>query len=101
MADIKNVDEWFDDKFGDEYTEEPVPERTACDAEWETVPAVNETTVNLLGCVKHAVLFGGLTLLLYFWQQSGLMDASVAVPSMLVCSTLAGWGVGKNYKGGK
>lgn len=106
MADIKNVDEWFDDKFGDSYTEEPVADtpdtnKNACDAEWETVPGYAEKASNIWGCVKYAVLFGGLTLLLYYWQQSGLMDASVAVPSMLVCSALAGWGVGKNSKRGE
>lgn len=52
---------------------------------------------NLKACAKSAVIFGGLNLLIFYWQQTGLMDASIAVPSMCVCAALAGFGVGKNF----
>lgn len=55
----------------------------------------------LRGCVKWAGLFGGLSLLVFYWQQAGLMASSIAVPTMCVCTALAGWGVGKNVAGGK
>lgn len=50
----------------------------------------------LKGCVKCVALFGGLCLLFFYWQQTGQMEASAAVPSMCVCTALAGWGIGKN-----
>lgn len=52
-------------------------------------------------CVKWAGCFGGLSLLVFYWQQEGLMAASIAVPTMCVCTALAGWGIGKNVAGGK
>lgn len=50
----------------------------------------------LLAFAKSVILFGGLSCLIFYWSQAGLMDTSIAVPSMCVCSALAGWGVGKN-----
>ena len=51
---------------------------------------------NLKACAIWALVFGLLTFIFFSWQQKGLMDASVALPSMLVCAALFGWGVGKN-----
>lgn len=50
-------------------------------------------------CAKWVILFGGLSFLLFYWNQAGLMATSVAVPSMCVCTALAGWGLGKNVGG--
>lgn len=48
---------------------------------------------------KWVALFGGLSILLWYWEVSGLMDASVAVPSMCACTALAGWNLGKCARG--
>lgn len=56
---------------------------------------------NLKACAIWAVGFAALTLLFFSWQQKGLMDSSVALPTMLVCTALGGWGVGKNAMRGK
>ena len=53
---------------------------------------------NLKDCTKWAAGFGGLSFLLFCWEQAGLMDESVAVPCMCLCTALAGWGVGKNAR---
>ena len=53
---------------------------------------------NLKGCAKWATGFGGLSFLLFYWEQAGLMAESVAVPCMCLCTALAGWGVGKNAR---
>lgn len=66
------------------------------DAKWEPVKAVPNWTDNLMNCAKSALLFGGLNLLIFYWQQTGLMAESIAVPSMCVCAFLAGFGVGKH-----
>lgn len=49
-------------------------------------------------CAKWAVLFGGLSLLIFYWQQSGQMTDSAAVPSLYICALLAGLSVGKAWK---
>ena len=66
------------------------------DAEYEPVKTwYNEKTVNL---VKWVVLFIGLEYLVFHWMQTGQMQESAAMPSMIVCALLAGISVGKNWK---
>ena len=66
------------------------------DAEYEPVKTwYDEKTVNL---VKWAVLFIGLEYLVFYWMQTGQMQESAAMPSMIVCALLAGVSVGKNWK---
>lgn len=51
---------------------------------------------SLTACAKWALIFGGLNMLIFYWQQAGLMAASVAIPCQWVCCALAGYGVGLN-----
>ena len=71
------------------------------DAEWH--PTKPFTWVYaLMGCVKWALTFGGLNMLIFYWQLNGLMAESIAVPCMWVCCALAGYGVGMNiWRGSK
>lgn len=64
---------------------------------WETTKERNWMD-NLKGCAKWAIGFGGLSFLLFYWEQAGLMAESIAVPCMCLCTALAGWGVGKNVR---
>ena len=66
------------------------------DAEYEPVKTwYDEKTVNM---VKWVVLFMGLEYLVFYWMQTGQMESSAAMPSMIVCALLAGVSVGKNWK---
>ena len=66
------------------------------DAEYEPVKTwYDEKTVNV---VKRVVVFMGLEYLFFYWQQTGQMQSSAAVPSMIVCALMAGISVGKNWK---
>ena len=66
------------------------------DAEYEPVKTwYDEKTVNM---VKWVVLFMALEYLFFYWQQTGQMQSTAAVPSMIVCALLAGISVGKNWK---
>lgn len=66
------------------------------DAEYEPVKNwYDEKTVN---CVKWFLIFAGLEYLFFYWQQTGQMQESAAMPSMIVCALLAGVSVGKNWK---
>ena len=72
------------------------PTREPVDAEYEPVKKwYDRKAVNL---VKWPLLFIGLEYLIFYWQQTGKMDKSAAMPSMLVCALLAGLSVGKNWK---
>ena len=74
----------------------PKPTEKPMDAEYEPVKTwYDEKTVNL---VKWVVLFIGLEYLVFYWQQTGQMQESAAMPSMIVCALLAGISVGKNWK---
>jgi hypothetical protein len=125
MEEIKK-DELFDDelcglvKFTDETVKptqpaktekktankEPVKEKKMAkkpvnepmDAEYEPVKTwYDPKTVNL---VKWAAIFIGLEYLVFYWMQTGQMQESAAMPSMIVCALLAGISVGKNWKWG-
>lgn len=68
------------------------------DGKWE--PVKEETWMDRLkGCAKWAAGFGGLSFLLFYWNQAGLMAESIAVPCMCICTALAGWGIGKEAGG--
>lgn len=72
----------------------------AMDAQWEPVKQRNWMD-DLKDCMKSSLIFGGLNMLIWYWQISGLMDESVALPSMLICAALFGIGLGKCCKRGK
>lgn len=77
-------------KTAQKSTEKPM------DAEYEPVKTwYDEKTVNM---VKWVVVFMGLEYLFFYWQQTGQMESSAAMPSMIVCALLAGISVGKNWK---
>ena len=72
------------------------PTREPVDAEYEPVKTwYDEKAVN---CVKWFLIFAGLEYLVFYWMQTGQMQESAAMPSMLVCALLAGLSVGKNWK---
>ena len=69
------------------------------DAEYEPVKTwYDAKTVNM---VKWVMVFMGLEYLVFYWMQTGQMQESAAVPSMIVCALLAGISVGKNWKWGR
>ena len=75
------------------------PTSKPMDAEYEPVKTwYDAKTVNM---VKWVVLFMSLEYLFFYWQQTGQMEESAAMPSMIVCAMLAGISVGKNWKWGR
>lgn len=71
------------------------PKENVADAEWHPVKP-HTFMDSLMGCAKWAMVFGGLNMLIFYWQLNGLMADSIAVPCMWVCCALAGYGVGVN-----
>ena len=85
----KKASDPINEKYGD-------PVQIPKDAQRKPVKPDPNWLNNLKACVKHVAIFGGLSVLVFYWQQAGLMDSSVALPTMCVCTALAGLGVGKN-----
>lgn len=73
----------------------------AMDAQWEPARPEPNWLDNLKACAKAVLLFGGLSFLIFYWNQTGLMAESIAVPSMCICTALAGWGAGRNIRGNR
>ena len=72
----------------------------AVDAQWEPARPEPNWMDNLKDCVKWVVTFGFLSCLIFYWKQSGLMAESIAVPSIAVCTALAGFGAGRSVRRG-
>ena len=83
-------------------TEEKKMQKTtekAVDASW--APAKNSNWMdNLKSCAKSVILFGGLSFLVFYWKEAGLMAESIAVPAIAVCTALAGFGAGRTVRRG-
>jgi hypothetical protein len=105
MSDFEKEDRELAAMMGDKFVDETVPlseakkpatkhETEVQDAEWYPTKQRNWMD-NLADCMKSTMLFGGLNILIWYWEIAGLMDESIAMPSMLVCAVLAGVGVGK------
>lgn len=81
----------------EETTDVPKPKKTAgkpMDAQWMPTKQRNWMD-NLKECAKSSLIYGGLNMLIWYWEMSGLMDESIARPSSLVCAVLFGVGIGK------
>ena len=71
----------------------------AVDASW--APAKDSNWMdNLKSCAKSVALFGGLSFLIFYWKEAGLMAESIAVPAIAVCTALAGFGAGRTVRRG-
>lgn len=66
------------------------------DAEFEPVPATQMDKIK--ECAKSVFLYGGLSLMFFYFQQSGQMAMSASMPCICACCVLAGLGVGRNAR---
>lgn len=71
----------------------------AVDSSWHPIKPSPDFMDRLKACVLWAGGFGGLNMLVFYWQQAELMDACIATPCMWVCMALFGIGIGKNAFG--
>ena len=69
---------------------------TVKDVQWEPVPQ-KCFTQKLMTCGKKAAVYAGLCLLFSYWQHTGQMDTSAAMPCMMACATLIGVTYGRIF----
>lgn len=79
----------------------PTVEQKSCEDQWNPVRPDPNWLDKLKVCVQWTAVFGGLCVLFCYWQQTGQMESSAAIPAMCACCTFAGLGVGKCVIGGK
>ena len=65
-------------------------------AEYE--PVKESYGARVLECIKWPGVFIGLEYLIFYWQQTGQVQDSAAVPSMIACALFAGLNIGKNWR---
>lgn len=119
MSDFEKQDQELAEMMGQQFIDQTVPlsemprtneessdiskpKKTAekpVDAQWMPTKQRNWMD-DLYDCMKTTMLFGGLNVLIWYWESAGLMDESIALPSMIACAVLAGIGIGK-VLGGK
>lgn len=114
MSNFEREDQELAEMMGDKFVDEtvplgemperemesmdiPKPKKAAekpMDAQWH--PTKQRTFMDdLKDITKSLAIFGGLNMLIWYWELAGLMDHSIALPCMWVCVFLAGSGVGK------
>ena len=67
----------------------------ATDAQYEPARPAPNAMDHLKAAVKNTLLPSSLCLLIFYWQQTGLMASTAALPSMLVCMLVTGVNIGK------
>ena len=67
------------------------------DAEYEPV-ANSWLDSPEMKCVAQFLFFAGIEYVVFYWLQTGQMELSAAMPSMIVCAFLAGLSLKKNWK---
>lgn len=65
------------------------------DAKWKPVKPDPNWMDNLKACAKSALLFGGLSLLFFYWQQTGQMALTASMTCICACMILIGCSIGK------
>lgn len=76
------------------------PKDIPVDAQWQPAKAEPSTMQRVMNAAKWTALFAGLSWLFFYWQESGMMHPSAAVPCMCACTAMVGWAIGKNMVGG-
>lgn len=54
-------------------------------------------TQKLMACGKKSAVYAGLCILIAYWQSTGMMDASAAMPCMMTCTALIGVTYGRIF----
>jgi hypothetical protein len=62
-------------------------------------PAPNFTD-KLVAMAKESCLFGALSLILFYWQQTGRLDYTTSWYALLVCVGMVFFTIGKHCRGG-
>ena len=103
MDKFEAFDPALKELMGSRYQEQPVKKPAAKSVRKPVEEPIEEPVSGghnwLKVCIKRAWIYSALSLLFFYWQQTGLMDSAAAVPSIYVCALLFGLTVGKSMAG--
>ena len=71
------------------------------EALWEPVKPAPNYMDKLKATAKDVCLWAVISLVLFWWQQTGRIDATTSWYALLVCVGMVFFSVGKNCRGGK
>lgn len=77
----------------------PKEEKTV-DAPWEPVKPSHDFMDKLKQTAKDTCMYAVLSMILFYWQQTGKLDETTAWWSLLVCVGMVFFSIGKNCRGG-
>lgn len=86
-------------KKQDEPAKEHVKEQKPVEDLWEPVKAAPDFMDKLKATVKDMALYAVLSLILFWWQQTGRLEEQTAWYALLVCVGMVFFSVGKNWRG--
>lgn len=98
MENFEAFDPELKKVLGHRYQEQPVKKAVKKPIEKPAEEAPMDKPnwhTRLMMCVKHSWVFGAVSMLVFYWQQVGLMDSAAAVPTMYACALMLGLSVGK------
>lgn len=72
----------------------------AKDAQWEPVKPALDFIGKLKQTAKDVCLYALLSLILFYWQQTGKLEETTAWYSLLLCVGMVFFSIGKNCRGG-
>lgn len=70
------------------------------DASWKPVKPDPNFMDKLKATAKEVGIYGVLSLILFWWQQTGRLEETTAWYSLLVCVGMVFFSIGKNCRGG-
>ena len=76
------------------------PKEKAMDAQWEPVRPALDCMEKLKNTAKDVCLYAVLSLVLFYWQQTGRLEVTTSWYALLVCVGMVFFSVGKNCRGG-
>ena len=76
--------------------EMPAKQEAAMDEKYEPVKKKRSDLDRLVDMTKWVCICGGISMLLWWFENNGLMALEAAYPCIIGCALLAGFGVGKN-----
>ena len=71
-----------------------------CEPLWKPVKPAPNSMDKLKAVAKEVGLYGALSTILFYWQQTGKLDYTTAWYALLVCVGMVFFSVGKNWRGG-
>lgn len=77
-----------------------IKEEKPTSAQWEPVKPAPNFMEKLKQTAKDACLYAVLSMILFYWQQTGRIETTTSWYALVVCVGMVFFSIGKNYRGG-